>query len=145
MDILVLAIWLMGLMIAHILLLKFLEMRRITTQLVEKFSLDGLDLNQILKQLGLEQVQQVQQVEEVKEEQPEQDGEITMEEELMNYVYNYQSPELDENDKKITIDEVSNLSSRLTPTDASNIIASYSCGDSDEYESYNDPHDQYIL
>lgn len=145
MDIIVLLIWLMGLIIAHILLLKFLEMRKLTSQLVEKFSLGDVDITHVLKHLGIEQNKEKEKEKEDVEEEENMEEE-NMEEELMNYVYNYQSPELDENDKKITIDEVTDLSSRLTPTDASNKIASYSCDENThDFESYNEPHDRYTL
>lgn len=151
MDILVLALWFVVLLILHTLLIRFLEMKEITQQIMKFYykNDDGIILPPTQKQQYA--AQHLPEPNDITQELPvmscETPKEISMEEELMNYVYNYQDPVLDNCDKKITIDQVSNLTDRLTPIDASNVIGDYTLDavNCDSYESYNNFHDKFSL
>lgn len=133
MDILVVMIWLVVMLIVHVLLVRFLEMRDITNQIMAQYKEMHKVPTPVLVPVAPESV-------------PVAQNEVSMEQELMEYVYNYQEPVIDNSDKKIDIcAPVGDLTSRLTPMDASNVVADYSTGSMDDYECYNDIHDQYAL
>lgn len=135
MDILVLLIWIVVILIVHVLLSRFLEMRDITNKIVMQYN-------------NAKAVPTPVQILPEPEPEQEQKSEVSMEQELMEYVYNYQDPVIDGSDKKLDIGSggVGDLSSRLTPNDATNIVANYGGGGGGgDYECYNDIHDEYAL
>jgi hypothetical protein len=145
MEILILAIWIIVLLILHTLLVRFLEMRDITNQIIQLYSKNTRVPSQDAQYAAQVLPEPVEINQKLPEKMCETPSELTMEEELMNYVYNYQDPVLDESDKKITVDQVSTINSRLTPADASNVISEYASDECSGYESYNNYHDKFSL
>jgi len=136
MDILTLLIWIVLLLVIHVLLLKIIEMKILTEQLMRQLTLKTVPVKKVR----------------FKEPCPKKEIEISMEEELMNYVYNYQEPELNLNPPTEFVNEsiqnfegISKLQSRLVPTDATNIVAAYPQETQAELSSYCDTHDEFKL
>lgn len=135
MDILALLIWIIMLLICHVLLVKFLELRQFNADLLSKItkSIVGPGLNPGLELSKPEPKIHIPKAEPVKE------NFSSMEEELMNYVYN-KDPET----KKISIGEPRIAGDRLTPMDATNVINTEP-SKLGELQSYAGSFDQYSL
>jgi hypothetical protein len=130
MDIIVLLIWLVIVLIIHVLLTRFLEMRDITNKIVMHYSL--VNAEPMPAPSAPEPIEIVKELD------------VSMEQELMEYVYNFHDSGI-EDDRKLII-ESEDLTARLTPNNASNIVENYTTDIiNSDYECYNDIHDEYAL